>query len=875
MSHSRARSRNNRSASIVKLRPVVERLEDRLALSAIAGDGFPVIDFSVDTAWNSGYTGSVSIVNDEPHDIDGWDLEFDLAADISSIWNATIASIEGDHYTIHNASWNGMIASGASVAFGFVAAGDAADVPVGYVFNEMTGGNPPSEPALSMADVTVGEGDGGHVEAVLTATLSAAAGQTVTVGYHTVDVSAQAGNDYGAVEGALVFAPGELQKTITVSVFGDTATESDETFHVELTGAVGATIQAGRATVTILDNDPVATDGAVEFEVTADWQTGFTGRITINNRGPAVLDGWQLEFDFEGDIPSSAIWNASIVAHDGNHYVVGPAAWNTGIAPGGSVSFGFNGTRPTESTVPTNILLNGVPIDGGSEPSLPMVSIRDTSLTEGDSGTVPAVFDVYLSEPAAEPVTVHFSTADGTAQAGDDFQTTGGAVTFDVGETLQTVSVAVIGDTAGEQNEIFYVHLTAAVGAELGNAQAAATIRDDDLPEDPGDGEHRVLAYFAEWGIYARDYKPADIPAESLTHVVYAFANLTPEGDVVFFDQWAATEKMFPGDTWDQPLKGNFNQLQILKEQHPHLRTMIAIGGWTLSGNFSDAVLTEQSREHFAESAVEFAVRYGFDGVDLDWEYPVAGGLASNTYRHQDAENYTLFVAELREQFDEQTLIDGRRYEISVASPAGFEKMENFELAAMSQHVDWFNVMTYDYHGSWESTTNHQAPLYTSPDDSSWLASQYNIDWTIRAYLDAGVPAGKINLGVPLYERGWQGVGTANNGLYQTSTGAAPGTWEAGMFDYWDVHARLEEQPDLYTRHWDDAAKVPYVYSPLDGGTFITYEDPQSVQHKIDYVMEHDLGGMFFWELSGDVRDPENPDSLIALAADQLLVVWP
>ena len=95
------------------------------------------------------------------------------------------------------------------------------------------------------------------------------------------------------------------------------------------------------------------------------------------------------------------------------------------------------------------------------------------------------------------------------------------------------------------------------------------------------------------------------------------------------------------------------------------------------------------------------------------------------------------------------------------------------------------------------------------------------------------------------------------------------------MFDYWDVTQRLEEQPDLYTRFWDDAAKVPYVYSPQDGGTFITYEDPESVQHKIDFVMEHDLGGIFFWELSGDVRNRENPKNLVGVVADQLLVTWP
>jgi chitinase len=178
--------------------------------------------------------------------------------------------------------------------------------------------------------------------------------------------------------------------------------------------------------------------------------------------------------------------------------------------------------------------------------------------------------------------------------------------------------------------------------------------------------------------------------------------------------------------------------------------------------------------------------------------------------------------------------------------------------------------MAYDYHGTWENTANHQAPLYGSPDDPSYWVSRYNVDWTIGAYLDAGVAANQLLLGIPLYSRGWRGVGPAD-GLYQSAAGAAPGTWESGMFDYWDVRERLRERPDQYVRYWDAAAGVPYVYSPLDGGTFLTYEDRESVALKIDYVMEHELGGTFFWELSGDVRDRESPDCLVALAADRLL----
>ena len=119
----------------------------------MAGDGLPVIDFSVDAAWNSGYTGKVSILNDEPQEINGWTLEFDLTADISSIWNARVVSSEGGHYTVRNATWNSRIAAGSCVALGFVAMGDAGNVPADYVFNGTAVGEPRLDPLLSIMRV--------------------------------------------------------------------------------------------------------------------------------------------------------------------------------------------------------------------------------------------------------------------------------------------------------------------------------------------------------------------------------------------------------------------------------------------------------------------------------------------------------------------------------------------------------------------------------------------------------------------------------------------------------------------------------------------------------------------------------------------------
>ena len=526
-----------------------------------------------------------------------------------------------------------------------------------------------------------------------------------------------------------------------------------------------------------------------------------------------------------------------------------------------------------QSPLTANSGASNQPSGSPGKTSLPTISIDNVALREGKSGTSNAIFTLTLSAASDQPVTVNYTTVDGTATAASDYTATSGTVNFNLGQTTQTISVTVKGDTIIEPREFFLVRLSDPTNASLTNSEGTGTIITDDRSASGGGKSSFVVgAYYPEWGIYGRNYQVADIPADKLTHVFYAFAKIDNNGEVTVFDSWAATEKRFDGD-WNTPKKfaGNFEELLKLKAAHPHLKTLISIGGWTLSGKFSDVALTDASRKKFAKSAIHFMTKYGFDGIDLDWEYPVSGGLPGNTYRSEDKHNYTLLLKELDQLLQIQEAKDSQDYLLTIAAPASYDKMVNYELGEMSKYLDFFNVMTYDYHGAWDNRTNHNAPLYSNPKDPSLLGQKSNIDYTIQNYLAAGVPADKIVMGAPLYGRTWSNVQASQDGLFQPAASAGEGTWEKGVIDYRDLYNKLQTD-NSYVRYWDDAAKVPYVYN-ASKGFFSTYEDTKSMRFKLNYIKQNQLRGTFFWDASSDIRDSNNPDSLINLTANELGIV--
>lgn len=364
----------------------------------------------------------------------------------------------------------------------------------------------------------------------------------------------------------------------------------------------------------------------------------------------------------------------------------------------------------------------------------------------------------------------------------------------------------------------------------------------------------RIVGYYTAWSIYGRNFHVPQIPADQVTHVNYAFANVQ-NGRIALGDPYADIDRFYPGDCWNPGcLRGSFHQLQLLRQQHPHLKTLISVGGWTWSGGFSDAVLTAASRQAFATSIVDFVVLYDFDGADIDWEYPVGGGLTTNTTRPQDRQNYTLFLAELRQQLTARSLTTGRSYLLSIAAPCNPAILANLEVAQLHPLLDWLNLMSYDFHGPWgDPFTGHNAPLYPDPLDptSEPMRSSFNASAGVAAYLALGVPPAKLHVGVPFYGRGFAGVAGGDHGMYGTYTSPSwPGTWENGVYDYSDLAANYVGS-NGYVRYWNDTVRAPWLHKAANGFC-ISYDDARSMRDKAFLAQAAGLGGAMFWEFSGD-----------------------
>jgi chitinase len=389
--------------------------------------------------------------------------------------------------------------------------------------------------------------------------------------------------------------------------------------------------------------------------------------------------------------------------------------------------------------------------------------------------------------------------------------------------------------------------------------------------------------YFEEWSIYYAGYNIANLQqngvADKLTHLIYAFANVTttPAPACAIADSWADYQTPYlpsvSGTPYPGPLYGNFAAIQQLKRLHPHLKVLISMGGASAANvaAFVSASSTEAGRQALASSCINMFIQGNiatgvtapglFDGFNIDWEFPTAA----------DKQNFTALLKEFRSQLDALGETTGKHYVLSFDGPAGAQNYVNIDLRKAAEQVDFITIDGYNYAGSWDTQTNDASPLFDDRQDP--LHGQgLDIDSTVNAYLKAGVPPHKYTMGLPLYGAGWTGVPDVHHGLYQDSTGPSPVPLASGKGLCTDLSGNTPGCDVLLTpgtatystlaklaangySNWFDRQRVAVsLYNP-DSDTFYTYDDPDTAFLKMLYVdvkVPGGLGGAYVWALKDD-----------------------
>jgi chitinase len=573
---------------------------------------------------------------------------------------------------------------------------------------------------------------------------------------------------------------------------------------------------------------PAAADSSgatATYAKTQDWGTGFEGKWTVKNTGTTAISSWTIEWDFPSGTSVTSAWDADVTSA-GTHWTAKNKSYNGSIAPGASVSFGFNGAGPGS---PSNCKLNGDSCDGTTVPgdAAPSAPGTPTASNITDTG-------VNLSWSAA---------TDDHGIKNYDVLRDGAKIA-----TVTTTSYTDSGLTAGtDYSYTVQARDTADQTGPASGSVAVHTTGGGTTPPPTG-GSKVKLGYFTEWGIYGRNYNVKNLvtsgSAAKITHINYAFGNVT-NGQCAIGDSYADYDKAFTADqsvsgvadTWDQPLRGNFNQLRELKAKYPNIKVLWSFGGWTWSGGFAQAAANPAA---FAQSCYNLVEdpRWAdvFDGIDIDWEYPNACGLSCDT---SGAAAYKNLMSALRAKFGSNNLVTAA----VTADGSSGGKIDAADYAGAAQYVDWYNVMTYDFFGAWaaQGPTAPHSPLTSY---SGIPTAGFTTADAMAKYKAKGVPASKLLIGIGFYGRGWTGVTQDAPG--GTATGPAAGTYEQGIEDYKVLKTSCPATGTI--------AGTAYAHC---GSNWWSYDTPSTINSKMAWAKTQGLGGAFFWEFSGDTSSGE------------------
>ncbi|AWS27147.1 chitinase C-terminal domain-containing protein [Clostridium perfringens] len=399
----------------------------------------------------------------------------------------------------------------------------------------------------------------------------------------------------------------------------------------------------------------------------------------------------------------------------------------------------------------------------------------------------------------------------------------------------------------------------------------------------------KLVGYFPEWAYSSEAqgyFNVTDLQWDSLTHIQYSFAMVDPSTNkITLSNKHAAIEEDFSEFDLNYngkkieldpslPYKGHFNVLQTMKKNYPDVSLLISVGGWTGTRCFYTMIDTDNRINTFADSCVDFIRKYGFDGVDIDFEYPSSTSQSGNPddfdlsepRRTKLNERYNILIKTLREKIDMASKEDGKEYLLTAAVTASPWVLGGISDNTYAKYLDFLSIMSYDYHGGWNEYVEHLAGIYPNKEDRETVTQimpTLCMDWAYRYYRGV-LPAEKILMGIPYYTRGWENVQGGINGLHGSSKTPASGKYNilgddlnndgvlepAGANPLWHVLNLMEQDPNLKV-YWDEISKVPYVWQN-DKKVFVSFENEKSIDARLEYIQNKNLGGALIWVMNGD-----------------------
>ncbi|KAF0813963.1 Chitinase A1 [Andreprevotia sp. IGB-42] len=358
--------------------------------------------------------------------------------------------------------------------------------------------------------------------------------------------------------------------------------------------------------------------------------------------------------------------------------------------------------------------------------------------------------------------------------------------------------------------------------------------------------EPLIVGYFPFWASYSHGASLADAPVEKLTHLVYSVAELKADGTVAPGDFFTDLVRVHAGDN-NQLYRGNYALLPALKARNPKLKTLIAVGGWNWSRNYSDVAADPAKRRQFVASTLAFLDRYGFDGIEFDWRFPVVGGHPNTGKRPDDLINYQALIHEMRQACHARAASCVLSLTIS-AEPV---QRPGWNVRAMLADVDFATLIASEFRGAWSEQTGHKSPLMPDPAHAGT-----SVSGAVAELKAMGLPAAKLVLLLPAQGISWLGVPPGKeHGLYQQPKGVPFGTWDneksgpTGLFTYAEI--RKLAASGGFEAHWDDVVQAETLYQPHTG-QLISFESPRALAAKLDFIGQQGLAGLGLWETSSD-----------------------